>query len=189
MHIDLSQGAWENAPIVHAWAKRFPENGPFTQKPDCVENKKDPAATYGYENIALMTEEKFGIGAKITVECEFEDTGAPMITISEDLERDENGDFRYGTYYELVLYKKGINLWRHYRENGEAKWYLVLGALFSVSDSLRHTLSLRVRKDYLDLWADGQEFSVRIQSPSEGYYLGLTSCEGINRFYSMDIEA
>lgn len=188
MHIDFSANAWNETDIVHAWGMRFNENGRFVQKEDHIENREDPACTYGFENIALMSREKYGPGAKITVECSFTENGAPLITLSEDLFPDGNGDFRYGSYYELVLYKNGINLWRHYRDNGKAAWYLAMSAEFPVPDSVHHRIAVGIRPNYLDLYADGRKFSVRIFDMAPAYHLGLTSCEGVNSFYSMDIE-
>ena len=188
MHIDFSRGKWEDMPLTYAYPVRFHDTPRFTQKDDCVESKEDPSATYGFENIPVLTCEKFGVGTKITIVCEFEKLGAPLLTLAEGLFEDKNGNLRYSEYYEMVIYKDGVNIWRHYTKDEKPAWHLVLGAQFTLSDEVRHTFGLTIRENYFDLFIDEKNISLRINDMAPGYHVGPTSCEGINRFYTLNVE-
>ena len=78
----FAKNTWNLDNLTYAYSYRFEETPEFIQKDDCVENTKNETAVYGFDNISLLTREKFGPGTKISTRCAFEDLGAPLIVIA-----------------------------------------------------------------------------------------------------------
>jgi hypothetical protein len=113
---------------------------------------------------------------------------APLLIFSEDLELCEDGCYRYGNYFEVVLYKHGINVWRLWRDaDGAVRWHKRLGVEFPVSEGEVHTLSVQLKEGYMDIDLDSMKLSLRAEDLFREFYLGITGCEGPCRFYGMEI--
>ncbi len=189
MKIDFSENMWNQDNIVYAYSYRFPGTPEFDQYPDHVENPKNPDdETWGYHNVSVLTRDTFTHGARITTECVFHDVSAPLIVISEDL-TDECGEWKYGTYMEIVIWKNGVNVWRMVMdENKQVTWKLLMGIKVPFEENVRHTLSVQVLKDALEIDADELHATLRIPDMYESFHLGLDACEGICEFHSMTVE-
>ena len=189
MKIDFSRGAWNTDDLVYAYTYRFPGAPEFLQQNDCVENRPDDTGTFGcdWENISMLSKETYPVGTRITVRCAFFDLGAPLITIADRM-YSENGVMKYGDYMEVVLYKNGINIWRmHMDENKTVTWKKMLGVEFPVTEGDIHTLSVTVTADGLTVEADEHRMFWRCADIYESFHLGIDACEGLNRFYSLEI--
>ena len=187
MNIEFKRNSWNTGDLTYAYSYRFEKTPKFIQKDDCVENTQNPDAVYGFDNISLLTKNTFGPGTKITTQCAFEDLGAPLIVIADKLETDKRGVVRYGEYLEVVLWKNGVNVWKMWMDNGEVVWKQLMGAEFSVTEHDIHTLSVRIEKDVLQIEADDKKMMLSIEHLYPSFHLGINACEGINRFYQLEI--
>ena len=179
--------------LVYAYSRRFDAVPVFTQYPDHVENRADSSVPYGWENISLLTREKFAAGTRITTRCAFLGDGAPLITLAASMEPDERGVLRFGEYLEIVLYKRGVNVWRMWYDpavtkNGGVSWKKLMGVEFPVSADEIHTLTVDVLENVLKIDADGKKMHLYVNDLYPEFHLGLDACEGIQRFYDMTIE-
>lgn len=189
MYISFQRGAWDETELTHAYTYRFPYTNRFIQRDNCIENPENPAMADGFDYLSVMTGKPFPIGTTVTTRCSFTGMAAPLLIFSEDLELCEDGCYRYGNYFEVVLYKKGINVWRLWRdEDGSVKWHKRLGVEFPVSEGEVHTLSVQLKEDYLEMDLDGTRFSLRAEDLFGEFYLGITGCEGPCRFYDLTVE-
>jgi hypothetical protein len=184
----FTKNNWNLEELTYAYSYRFEETPAFIQKEDCVENTKNPDAVYGFDNISLLSRKKFGPGTKLSTRCAFEDLGAPLLVIADKLETDPRGVVRYGDYLEVVLWKNGVNVWRMWMEHGEVTWKQLMGVEFAVSEHDIHTLSVTIEKDTLHIRADDHIMQLCIDQMYDSYHLGINACEGINRFYDLEIE-
>ena len=101
---------------------------------------------------------------------------------------DENGVSKYGDYLEIVLYRNGINIWRMQMDGEKTvTWNKMLGVEFLVSEGDIHTLAVEVTTDGLRVEADEQRIFWRCTDIYETFHLGIDACEGLNRFYSLEI--
>ena len=187
MKITFAENSWNQEQLTYAYSYRFQETPKFVQKKDCIENSKNPGAVYGYDNISLLTRETYGPGTKLSTRCAFEDLGAPLLVITDQLTTDDRSVVRYGNYLEVVLWKNGVNVWRMWMEDGEVTWKQLMGVEFPVSESEIHTLSVLIEKDTLHIEADDKKFLLYIDDLYPSHHLGLNACEGINRFYDLEI--
>ncbi len=189
MHIYFTKDGWNLDDVTYAWSRRFPETPTFTQMDDHVENRADAAVTYGYENISLLTKEKYGPGTKITTRCAYLEDGAPLIMLCDKLYTDEDGQLRYDNYFEIVLYKNGINVWRLWNQDGKMTWHKRLGAEFPVSEGEAHELAVTTGEHEFVITVDGEhKLSLRVEDLFDGYHVGIDACEGINRFWDLVVE-
>ncbi|MBE6598849.1 MAG: hypothetical protein E7638_05355 [Ruminococcaceae bacterium] len=189
MNINFSRNAWSETDLPHAYTYRFPDTNKFVQRDDCIENGKNPSMNDGYDYLSLVTKEKFTAGTKITTRCSFNGNAAPLFVIPDTLDMCEDGHLRYGNYFEVVLYKNGINVWRLWRkEDGTVTWHKRLGAEFPVAENEIHTISVEFRENYLDIELEGMKFHLRAEDMFESFHLGITGCEGLCRFYDLTID-
>ena len=167
---------------------RFSEITPFTQEEDHIRSDVNPAHPEGFDNVSVLTPKTYAPGVKITAKCSFEGLGCPEIILVPEPEMCCDGATRYGECFEIVLYQNGINVWRHYRENGECFWHQRLGVEYPVEENEIHTLQLQVEKDQFIIWLNGQKNILHTEDVFERFHIGLTACEGIARLYELQIE-
>jgi len=186
MRLQFTPG-WSMDGMTYAYSYRFPQTPVFRQKEDCVENGRDEGSAQDYDNITLVTKDRLGSGTTLTARCAFENPGAPLIILTPQLDTDERGAKRYGDYVEVVLYSGGINVWKLWNSDGTVRWKKLLGAEFPVTEGEIHTLSVTVRGETLHIQADDRKFSLLAEGLYPAFHAGITACEGINRFYELDI--
>ena len=188
MKIRFAKETWNTDEITYAYSYRFDATPTFEQQEECVKNCQNPEAVYGFDNISLLTRKKYGPDAKISTRCSFEDMGAPLIVIADALYEDSHAVMKYGNYIEVVLYKGGVNVWRMKMRDGKVTWKLLMGVSFPVSENEIHTLSVEIKSNMLAIQADDKRMSLRIENMYSMFHLGINACEGINRFYDLEIE-
>jgi len=188
MKLNFAKGQWNQEEVTYAYSFRFKETPVFVQEDDCIANRKDESFSQGYDNVSLMSKKAYAPGAKISAECLFESFGAPLFVIADALHPCEDGCLRYGDYMEVVLYEKGINVWRMWRKDGKVSWVKLLGAEFPVEANEKHEFSTLVTETGLVIEAKGQKLTLRIDDMYPSFHLGINACEGINKFYHMEIE-
>ena len=95
---------------------------------------------------------------------------------------------RYGDYLEVVLYREGVNIWRMKMHDGKVTWKLLVSVSFPVSEDAIHTLEVEIEEDMLFIKADSKRMALQIDEMYPSYHLGINACEGINRFFDLNIE-
>ena len=184
---EFKKGMWEEN-FTYANSFRWIDMPEFVQEEDHVHNRKISEERFGYDNISLMTRETYGFGTKVSTTCSFDNFGAPLIVIAEDMLMCDDGKLRYGDYFEVVLYESGVNVWRmHMDENHKVTWHKALGVEFPVTAGEKHELSVTVKENYLVVETCGQKMILRTYDLPGRFHLGIDACEGINRFYDFEI--
>ncbi len=188
MYIDFSKGCWEEKEIITCYSFRFTETPCFTQEADHIRTAINPDHREGFDNISLLTKDAYTAGVTATLRCAFEGMGCPEIILAERMETCEDGAVRYGACFETVLWKNGINVWRHYREDGRCSWHLRMGLEYLVEEGKIHVLRVQVLERELVIWLDGQKTTLRTEDLPKTFHMGLTGCEGIVRLYDWEVE-
>lgn len=188
MQVNFSEGSrWEEK-LQTAYTFRFAETPSFSQEEDHIRSGVNPAHPEGFDNVSVLTKETYTPGVTVTTHCGFEGLGCPEIILVPKAELCPDGTTRYGACFEIVLYENGINVWRHYREDGKCFWHQRLGVEYPVAENEIHTLQLQVLKDKLVIWLNGQKNILHTEDIPEKFHIGLTACEGIARLYDLKIE-
>lgn len=187
-NITFTPGSWEDKNLTYAYSWRFPELPEFRQEPDCIVNNIAPGTPQLYDYMGLMLPETYTTGAKISACCSFEDYAAPMLVISPENEVDENGILRTLDYYEIVIWRNGLNVWHLSTENRKVTYYKVLGATFPVALEEKHTLSVEILDRRLVMQLDEMKLELYIHDLPGSFRLGYTACEGYCRLYQLTAE-
>lgn len=188
MTFNFAKDAWCMDGLTYAYSYRFEEIPVFIQEHDCIRNSKDETAPQGFDNISLLTQHPCKPGTTITTRCSFDHFGAPLIMIAEQLHTDERGFLRYGNYLEIVLYEKGVNVWRMWLRDGKVSWKKLMSVEFPVAEKEIHTLSTKVTDERLEIEACGRKMTLFIPDMYPVFHAGINACENINRFYSLQID-
>ena len=192
MHLSFAKDSWTTEEFTYAYSRRFEETPVFAQRDEYVESLANPEAVYGYDNISLLTRQKYTPGTVIRTRCAFFGDGAPLILLAREMEPDSRGVLRYGDYFEIVLYKNGINVWRLWQdpaESGKVVWHKRLGAQFPVEEGVPHDLTVATAENQLTVTVDGAHtLTLRTEDLFPSFHAGIDACEGINRFWTLDVE-
>ena len=188
MKTTFGAGQWNRDSFVHCFSHRFTETPDFVQEAASIGSGVNPEHREGIDNISLLTKETFSAGTRAEIVCSFEGLGCPEIIIVPETENCDDGAVRYGACFEVVLWKNGFNVWRHYRDEGRCHWHRRLGLTFPVAEHEKHTLTVTYQEKYMVITVDGFTTTLRTDDLPEKYHVGITVCEGIARIHSLSVE-
>lgn len=195
MRIQFTEGNWERY-FNYAYTRRFSHTPEFIQEADCIVNARKSEFT------TILLKDRYAPGTRISFTTSFESYGAPLLVIVKDLERDEQGNLRFWDYQEIVLWEKGVNVWNLQKDetnSGSTPWNgfsavdngiridWLMSSCHPVQAGKRYTMTVELGRQLIKVWVDGHDFDLRIPGLPENVYLGITGCEGINRFYDLEI--
>lgn len=155
----------------------------------CVTNatfdaERDPSAFIG-----LQTEQLFQKGCTITIECDFEGLGAPLIPICDKF-FDFNGHRTYDRRFEAVAYKDGVNIWDVRipdMTKPEIDPIRMSYCQFPVADNERVILTVTTSDYGLEVSMNGHHFGVSCPDLPDRFSAGIMACEGICHLYKLTI--
>jgi len=136
---------------------------------------------------AYITKQKFVPTVNIKSDFSFESFGAPTYAYGTGVEKDEEM-YVYQTQVEVTLWEEGINYW-HIELKPEEKIHkvtLLKHDKFELAGG-RHYIEIDFTKNGISVNLDGRESNLDFPLFDEGY-VGFIGCEGMNRFYYLDIE-
>ena len=145
----------------------------------------------GYDYISIAHNELHGVGAKVSLKCSFDNYGAPLLTFANSVWTDEEGRLRYGEHYEVVAYENGCNVWYITKaDKGSTRPFKVASCLrlrFPIEEKSVIDMSVEILRGALRVTVNGVDFDLPVPHLAERVYVGITACEGVNRFYEAEI--
>ena len=185
--INFASGEWKTEEFRYVYSPKFAPTPKFQQDRDCIVNKGDFSKNE-FDYVSILTEDKFSTGVTIETTCSFEGYGAPLIVISDDVYKGQNDEWYYGKHFEIVLYQGGINVWRLDLNQGIMKTENLIRYRFPVTTRNYHTLRVKVLEGALDITMEDASILLKVDGLPSEFRVGLTACEGINRFYTLGIK-
>ena len=181
----------DNADFFYCYSTHAKTFEPFVQEEDCVKNTYRPELKY-YDYIGLLTRKRYSFGTKVTVECSFEKAGAPLILLSDDIQKNGQGRNVLGLHFEAVAYANGCNVW-HILPFPERQEYAIkptkIDCLeFSVRENERVEIEVVLQRNAMSVRVQDKVLTVKNTEIPEKCHVGFTACEGICRFYKMTVE-
>ena len=187
MKCNFAKDQWSMDGLLLAYSARFDQNSQFIQREDCIENPADPDMTCGYSYISLVTQEKMKPGTRIVTHCSFEGLAAPLMVVVKDL-FEKKGLPTYSDYQEVVLWKNGMNVWNLWsQEDGSVVYHKLVGVDAQLEEKKIYELIVDVLAEGFQIQLDGQSIYVRDEHIYPEFHIGITGCEGICKFYDMEI--
>ncbi len=195
---NFARGAWDTATLLPTYSVACRDCVPVTQEDDCISGGYNPAIG-DFDYIGLCSAEPVTGDHRISVRCGFTKAGAPLLVLADSVTVDEAGNRRFGPMYEIVAYAGGCNVWRILPDFDPAdpeRGYTVRSITmqaFPVADmaSPEWTLvnmTVETAPGKLHVRVDDYTFTVDAPDLPERYYVGLTLCEGENRFDYLTVD-
>lgn len=184
--------------FFYAYSPQSRTTNKFTQHNGFISNKLMPNANgkdisiHDYEHISLLTKQRYCTGTTITLECDFEKFGAPLLLFTNDLIT-INGVQSYNKHVEIVAYENGLNVWdiTYAPDKPEERFISPIKAAFrkfEIKNNERIFITAKILENGLLVTVNGQTLQVEIPNMPQIAHVGFTACEGLNRFYSLKIE-
>lgn len=192
----FAKGEWKQDEWIMVKSPRWSYIGKWVQGETFIQNKTPDGATpeemLGTKSsetyTSMVLKNKFSGEITVKVKMEFADRMAPIIVFAPELGKDKNGIHEYREHFEVVLWDEGINIWHHYYKNGKPFWKLAAFERFPLKPDTQYELKVKFSKrksdKLLSVNVNGHEFGYMDNSLPNEFYVGITGCEGINRFYS-----
>ena len=199
-NVSFEPGAWSSNDWTIVKGPRWKYIHGFVQKEDCIENecpplsgeeifKKHNSAVYS----AMVLNKKAVSGQTVSSVMGFDWRMAPLIVISEKLERTPAGEPVFGEHWEIVLYDEGLNVWHHFMRNGKPAWYKAAYLKVPFEKNTRYNLEVKVAKTprgvkEMTVKCGGYELGYVDNDLPDKFYAGIIGCEGRNMFYDFKIK-
>lgn len=152
-----------------------------------VVNRINKNVDAGFDYVSISLKQKVSAPISIETQCEFDNFGAPLIVIAEDV-LEKNERIFYGKHVEIVAYEEGINVWYIEPDNVNITNVKLLGQKkFLINENERFCLSVIVANDEIIAKIGSNEIIVSYKFPKE-FFVGITACEGVNKFYNFKVE-
>ena len=195
----FAKGGWNPDNWILVKSPRWDHFGGWVQKPECIENETPPNATpkellakFSHDTYSSMvTKREFKGAVAISAEMAFTDRMAPLIVIAPELGKSAKGIPEYREHFEIVIFDKGVNVWHHYYKNGKPYWKKTAFSKFPLQPNEKYVLKVQIKPSkkgkMITLSIDGHEFGYIDDSLPDSFHVGVTGCEGLNRFYNFKV--
>lgn len=197
----FAEGAWNPNDWTLVKSPHWDHFGGWIQKQTHIENHTPAGATAAdllstrapETYTSMVLKKQFTGDVAISSTMEFTDQMAPLIVITPGLGKDKKGRAEYREHFEVVIYNKGVNVWHHYFKDGKPSMEKVAYSNFTLKPNTKYNVKVEITAT-----PGGKELSVTIGdhkfdyiegSLPDNFYVGITGCEGINRFYDFTVEA
>ena len=159
---------------------------------NCIRNEYNEDIK-DYDYISILSKKRYKSGAKMTTRCAFFGYGAPIIVIGDDVRSYENGDRYYGLHFEVVAYTKGCNVWQIIPLPEGSKEPIenrkIATFPFPIEENSLVEISIEVRDKRIVVRVNDETVVAESPDIPEAFHVGLTACEGIDRFFDFTIDA
>lgn len=196
----FAKGQWSPDAWILVKSPRSDHFGKWIQQDDHIENETPPGASpkeflgkLAPQTYSSMVLKKKCTGtATISAEMAFSDRMAPLIVIAPELGEDAKGVPEYREHFEIIIFDEGVNVWHHFFADGKPSWRIAAYSRFSLAPNTRYTLTVRIthtaKGKKMSVTVGGHEMGYSDDSLPDSYHVGITGCEGINRFYRFKVE-
>lgn len=195
----FQEGKWNPADWILVKSPRWSNIGAWVQKEDHIQNRVPEGATKeelqgkrNPETYASMVRKQMVTGkAKVSANMSFDYRMAPEIVIAGPLGADKDGYPEYREHWEIVLYDEGLNVWHHEIKDGKPFWRKAafLNTKYEAGKvyKLEAEIVFTAKTPILTVRCDGKTFGCMLPTLPNDYYVGITACEGINKFYDFNL--
>ena len=138
--------------------------------------------------VSMLLKQPVKASAFFSTVCSFDYIAAPLLVLSQ-----ENGPI-YHDHLEIVLYNEGINVWHHFFQDNTPSWQLIAAGKFPLNAKQRYRMNVAFYKTeegwFLNIECPGFPAILHQLETDwpKTYFVGITACEGINRFYEFELK-
>ena len=147
---------------------------------------------------ALVYGRRFAVGTRVSSTMMFDHRMAPIVVLAEDLGRNgKSGDAEFRDHWEICLYDRGVNVWRHFFRDGRQQWHKAASLLLPEREYFRPNERYDVRVTVAFNKHGRKEMKVSVGGYTityvddllpDTFLAGVIACEGRNFFYDFRAE-
>jgi hypothetical protein len=187
-------GGWQRADWLRVKNPMGEHFGDWVQQPQCITNEV-PAGTTAENfrgNLAdsyssMVYKEKVTGNVTITSTMAFAGEMAPLIVLAPDLPENAKGQKEYREHFEVVIFNQGVNIWRYLVKDGKLVFRKAAFASFRLEKDVKYPLQVSKVDKTLTVSIAGHSFGYFDDALPDTCYVGITGCEGLNRFYDFAV--
>ena len=196
----FAKDKWDPNDWTLVKSPRWEHFGNWVQKDTHIVNQTPAEATPDEMMSARAAETytsmvlKQQISGRVTISSTMAFTGqmAPLIVITDELGKDKKGRAEYREHFEIVIFDQGVNVWHHYFKDGKPFWKKAAYSKFTLKPNVKYKVKVKIsptqRGKTLSVNIGEHEFGYIDDSLPDNFYVGITGCEGVNRFYDFTVE-
>ncbi len=198
---DLSfrPGGWRPADWLLVKSPRWSHVGEWRQEADHLANAVPadatdeamlgPRAPETYSSMLWRT--RLAGNFTVASTMSFDYRMAPLIVLTSAPGATADGQAEYREHWEVVLYDEGINVWHHEYKAGKPVWHLAAMTRHAfkpgVKYDLKVTLTRQAQGTMIDIACGDARLAYMEHDLPRTLLVGLTGCEGVNRFYDFRV--
>ena len=168
--------------------------GDWVQQKDCVTNEVPKGIVPGqFEGgfvdtySSMVYKEKVTGNATITSTMAFTCKMAPLIVLAPKFRENAKGQKEFGEHFEVVIFNEGVNIWRYFVKDGKLAYRKAAFANFPLQKDTKYRLEVTKADKTLTVSIAGHTFGYFDDGLPDACYVGITGCEGLNRFYDFSV--
>ncbi len=206
----FGEDEWNHDDWIFVKSPRWDYIGDWVQETDHIRNRTPAglgenqliADRYSYAYMSMVRREPVNTTheTEITARMSFSHDQGPQIVLADRLGANDDGYPEYRDHYEVVLFSKGINVWRHIYREGRPGWARVAYARFPLEAGTIYEMKVRIepvarsRNGPADAGRvvvvtvdDKHDFAFHAPEMPDKVYAGITGYASFNRFYHFAI--
>lgn len=201
---------WNREDWIFVKSPRWDYIGDWVQEADHIRNRTPEglgedrliADRYHYAYMSMVRRDPVDTGTEpeISARMSFSHDQGPQIVIAGELGANADGYPEYREHYEVVLFARGVNVWRHVFREGRPEWARVAYAQFPLQAGTAYDLKVRIEaprrsrngpseegKMVVVSVGEGNHFAFHAPEMPERVYVGITGYASVNRFYRFSL--
>ena len=187
-------GGWQRADWLRIKNPTGEHFGDWVQQPQCITNEV-PAGIIPEKfqgNLAdtyssMVYKEKVTGNVSIASTMAFTREMAPLIVLAPDLPENARGQKEYRDHFEVVIFNQGVNIWHYFVKDGKLVYRKAAFASFRLEKDVKYRLEVNKTDKTLTVSVAGHSFGYFDDALPDACYVGITGCEGLNRFYDFTV--
>jgi hypothetical protein len=191
----FTAGNWNQADWVRVKYPQGEHFGGWVQHEGCIANEVPSNATpeelqgkYAAEACSCMVYKNRITGdVTITSTMAFAYKMAPLILLTPTLSENAKGQKQCSERFEIVIFDEGVNIWRHFVKDGKLTYRKAAFANFRLEKDTKYRLKVTKTGKTLTVSVAGHTFGYIDDALPESFFVGITGCEGLNRFYDFTV--
>jgi len=194
-HCDFTKDGWNRTDWMLVKSARWDYFGDWVQNEDHIANEIPAGATNEemesskapetYTSMLLNKQLHGKVSISSTMSFDYQ--MAPVIVIADKPGKDKLGRNEYRVHVEIIIYNEGLNIWHHRYKDGKQSWTRLTWSNFALKPNTKYDLKVTVTGKEIEVTIDGHVIGCTDWELPDKYYVGITGCEGVNRFYDFKV--
>jgi hypothetical protein len=191
----FATGNWKQADWLRVKSPQGEHFGGWVQRDGYIANTVPSKASpeelqgkYSAETFSCMVyKERIKGDVSVASTMSFAYKMAPLILLTANLSEDAKGRKQCAERFEIVIFDEGVNIWRHFVQDGKLTYRKAAFVNLRLEKDTKYRLKVTKTGKTLTVSVAGHTFGYIDDGLPESFFVGITGCEGLNRFYDFTV--